>query len=253
MNYNLHTHTKRCGHASGEDEEYVLAAIKAGIKVLGFSDHAPFLFPDGSEQNYRIPTSDAEGYINSIKALREKYANRIDIRIGFELEYYPEHFPAMLSYAKELGAEYLILGQHQINYGKVSSYRITDSAEWFSEQVSCTLLGMRSGAFTYVAHPDIMMLTGADDVYDSEMRKIARESRELGIPLEINLLGIREGRSYPSEKFWRIAGEEASPVTIGIDAHTPSAILNSEAVIRAKSMIEKFDLNYIGQAKIKKI
>lgn len=35
---NYHTHTTRCYHASGKDEEYVKAAIKAGIKELGFSD-----------------------------------------------------------------------------------------------------------------------------------------------------------------------------------------------------------------------
>ena len=39
MKYCYHTHTKRCGHAVGEDEEYVIEAIKAGIKDLGFSDH----------------------------------------------------------------------------------------------------------------------------------------------------------------------------------------------------------------------
>ena len=45
MRYNLHTHTKRCNHAQGEDREYVEAAIKAGIKTLGFSDHCPQFFP----------------------------------------------------------------------------------------------------------------------------------------------------------------------------------------------------------------
>ncbi len=39
--YNYHTHTSRCGHAGGSDEEYVQAAIKAGYQILGFSDHAP--------------------------------------------------------------------------------------------------------------------------------------------------------------------------------------------------------------------
>ena len=29
--YNYHTHTKRCGHAVGEDEEYVIAAINNGL------------------------------------------------------------------------------------------------------------------------------------------------------------------------------------------------------------------------------
>ncbi len=41
---NYHTHTERCYHASGEDKEYVEAAIKAGLKVLGFSDHCPWIF-----------------------------------------------------------------------------------------------------------------------------------------------------------------------------------------------------------------
>ena len=39
---NYHTHTTRCRHAVGADREYVKAAIESGVKILGFSDHAPF-------------------------------------------------------------------------------------------------------------------------------------------------------------------------------------------------------------------
>ena len=42
MKVNLHTHTYRCGHAEGTEEEYVLAAIENGYVKLGFSDHTPF-------------------------------------------------------------------------------------------------------------------------------------------------------------------------------------------------------------------
>lgn len=41
MLYNLHTHTFRCNHATGEDKAYVEYAIQSGVKVLGFSDHCP--------------------------------------------------------------------------------------------------------------------------------------------------------------------------------------------------------------------
>ena len=62
--YNYHTHTYRCGHAIGSDEEYVEAAIKAGYKVLGFSDHAPY------SQYYHANSSmrwdQLEEYISSI-------------------------------------------------------------------------------------------------------------------------------------------------------------------------------------------
>ena len=45
MDYNLHTHTYRCSHATGTEREYIEAAISAGIKIMGFSDHIPFKFP----------------------------------------------------------------------------------------------------------------------------------------------------------------------------------------------------------------
>ena len=33
MDYNLHTHNQRCHHATGEPEDYVIAAIEGGMKV----------------------------------------------------------------------------------------------------------------------------------------------------------------------------------------------------------------------------
>lgn len=42
QDFNYHSHTKRCGHAEGEDEAYVQEAIKNGYRYMGFSDHAPY-------------------------------------------------------------------------------------------------------------------------------------------------------------------------------------------------------------------
>ena len=33
---NYHTHTARCGHAWGTDDEFIQAAIDAGYTTLGF-------------------------------------------------------------------------------------------------------------------------------------------------------------------------------------------------------------------------
>ena len=41
MKNNYHTHTTRCFHAVGQDEDYVRAAIDGGFDLLGFADHAP--------------------------------------------------------------------------------------------------------------------------------------------------------------------------------------------------------------------
>lgn len=40
--FNYHTHTTRCGHACGRDEDYVIQAIRNGYKKIGFSDHMPY-------------------------------------------------------------------------------------------------------------------------------------------------------------------------------------------------------------------
>ena len=107
MNYNYHTHTYRCHHASGTEEEYILKAIEGGIKYMGFADHIPQIFPDGYESSYRVPMAEAENYFETIKALREKYADKIDIKIGFETEYYPLYFDKMTEAMIKFGCEYL--------------------------------------------------------------------------------------------------------------------------------------------------
>jgi histidinol-phosphatase (PHP family) len=78
---NWHTHTFRCGHAKGTDEEYVLAAIKAGVRILGFSDHAAYETPNSRE---RMRMEQVDEYASSIRSLKEKYVNQIDIYVGME-------------------------------------------------------------------------------------------------------------------------------------------------------------------------
>ena len=252
MDYNYHTHTTRCGHASGKDEDYIKKAIEAGIKHLGFSDHAPFIFPDGYEGNWRVPMAEAEGYVRDLNLLREKYKDKIKISIGFEMEYYTEHFDKMLEFVKKIGAEYLILGQHFI-LGEypcgIGSIGPTDNAEYLKTYVDEVILAMKSGAFTYVAHPDIMRFTGDKDTYRYEITRLCLAAKEFNVPLEINMLGVRYKKHYPNEEFWQIVGETGAPVTIGIDAHNDADMLNKEPLKVAEQIIKKYSLNYIGKPK----
>ena len=256
MIYNYHTHTVRCRHAKDGDEEYVKCAIEAGIKHLGFSDHAPCVFPDGYELNYRVPFSEAKGYVSGISALREKYKDQIEISIGFEMEYYPLYFNEMLENARKVGAEYLILGQHFImsEYPDgVGSVGPTDNEESLKIYVDEVIEAIKTGVFTYVAHPDIMCFTGDDEIYHREITRLCLAARETDTPLEINLLGLRYQKHYPTERFWKIAGEVGAPVTIGYDAHDSAWLLDKEKLEVANNLIHKFKLNYIGKPKLRSI
>lgn len=86
---NYHTHTFRCRHAYGEDREYVEHAIVHGMKVLGFSDHCPWVFGDGFVSGTRMLPTQLDDYFSSPTALKKEYASDITIYIGFEAEYIP--------------------------------------------------------------------------------------------------------------------------------------------------------------------
>ena len=257
MDYNYHTHTYRCGHASGTEEEYIKRAIECGIKYMGFSDHAPLKFADGHEPNFRVPTSKVEDYFSTIKALREKYKDKIDISIGFEMEYYPNIFDKMLKTVKDYGAEYLILGEHfpDEEYPEALEHSAvrSDSVDKLKTYVSRVVDGIKTGVFTYVAHPDMINFTGDKALFKEEMRKICIASREYGVPLEINCLGIRDNRNYPRSDFWEVAGEEQCPVTFGFDAHDVLNAYDGDSVIKAKEMVKKYNLNYIGKPEIRSL
>ena len=253
MTYNYHTHTYRCRHASGTIEEYIQRSISFGITHLGFSDHFPHISPEGYESNYRIPFKEGKEYFAEINSLREKYKNQIDIKIGFEMEYYPKCFQNMLKNAIDFGTEYLILGEHytkEENADSLHTITPTDSIEDLKEYVKTVVEGIDSGVFTYIAHPDLINFTGDITIYETEMRKICIAARKSDVPLEINLLGIRDNRNYPNELFWKIAGEEKSPVTFGFDAHDVENAYDSNSLVWAKELVEKFGLNYIGKPKI---
>lgn len=254
MNYNYHAHTFRCSHATGTPEEQIKFAIEHGVKYMGFSEHAPYLFPDGYESWYRLQTKDIDDYFSELYALREKYKDQIEIKIGFELEYYPLYFKDMVKTALDAGAEYLILGHHYLNSEYPNGSHAFDKTEDISilrEYVSEIIEGMHSGYFSYVAHPDMLNFVGDMDVFLKETRKICLASNELNLPLEINFMGMRSNRNYPVCEFWKMAGEIGCPVTLGSDAHSVEAAYDAKCIEKAHKLIEKYNLNYIGRPKLK--
>ena len=146
------------------------------------------------------------------------------------------------------------MGQHYIEeYDLNHVFTPTDSPEVLEKYVSSILEAMKTKMITYVAHPDIINFVGDMEVYKKEMRKICKASAQYNVPIELNFLGIRSKRSYPTEIFWEIAGEEKSPVTFGFDAHDPDGASDQESLIRAEEMVRKYNLNYIGKPKIVKL
>jgi histidinol-phosphatase (PHP family) len=247
---NYHTHTRRCHHAFGTDKEFVKKAIKAGFDELGFSDHAPMLFPvEKYYSNFRMSPDKAEGYINSIKALREEYKNEIKIHIGCEIEYYPKCTDKTIEWLEGLGCEYFILGQHFTDneFEPEAHYngRETDSVELFDKYISQALQGLATGKFLYIAHPDLFKYTGPDNIYIEKMTYFCKEIKKLGYPVEFNLLGFEDKRNYPDKRFWEIVSKVGNDVVIGFDAHKPTVLQNKKLYDSAIKYLADFNITPI--------
>lgn len=249
MLYNYHTHTTRCNHATGTDREYVEAAIKRGLKVLGFADHAPYLFPDTDFQSgYRMRLEQTEDYVQSVRKLAKEYEKDIKIYCGFELEYYPDFHKEEKAFLMQFKPDYFIMGQHFVGNEIDGHYYInTKGNEFLTSYVTQVLAGLATGDFLYLAHPDVTgVVHFSAERIESEYRRLCKGAKCMGIPLEINLLGLRGNRHYPTETFFKIAGEEGNDILLGMDAHSPEEILETESEKRALEMVEKFDLKLLN-------
>lgn len=241
---NYHTHTWRCNHAAGKEKEYVEQAIKSGIRILGFSDHTPYPYPDGYVSGMRMRVDQLEDYVNTVIGLKEEYKNDIEIHLGLEVEYYPKYFARLQRLVADYPVEYFLLAQHFVGDEIEGFYSGRETAEPEDLKAYCaqTAEAMETGCFTYFAHPDLIRFTGDEEVYREEMRKLCQKAKACRMPLEINFLGLYEGRNYPDERFWKIAGEEGCKVIFGADAHSPEAVWRPGVIQRAEDMVEKYGL-----------
>lgn len=251
---NYHTHTKRCGHASGEDEDYVLEALGHGFRRLGFSDHARL--PGFSQPYTRGDYSLFDDYCSSINALKKKYKDQRDIYLGFEAEAFLCYFP----YYKELleGGilDYRILGNHSArddHHHIVSRFISITSPSQLYLYKDLALKARASGRFSLFAHPDYFL--ASIENFDSDCRKVScsliEASIAYNVPLEVNRGGIRKGKTrigkekryrYPTDEFFSLAGRYKAPCIIGCDAHAPEQLNDDTAEFEAVEFSKKHDL-----------
>jgi histidinol-phosphatase (PHP family) len=233
---NYHTHTWRCHHADGEEREYVENAIAGGLKLLGFSDHTPYPFPNGYISPDKMLPSQLENYVDTVLRLRDEYRDDIKILLGLEAEYYPELWEDLMRLLEPYPIEYLLLGQHFVrNAYEGDPYNGKPGHGEHDLRLYCRqcMDGLETGKFLYLAHPDLLNYAGDPLVYEDEMTALCRYCKKHSIPLELNLLGIRESRNYPCSRFWSIAAREENTVIYGSDAHHPEHVYSPEALAKA--------------------
>lgn len=237
---NYHTHTKRCYHAIGSEEEYIQAAIQSGYTELGFSDHTPWHYHSAFHSSMRMEESKLPEYVETLQQLKEKYKDQISLKIGLECEYFPQYMNWLKETLKKYQIDYIILGNHYDDTDETGiyfGYPLTQKQ--LTKYVDNCIKGIETGLYSYVAHPDLAYYDTKDSFYKQEMRRLCLVAKAHHLPLEFNLLGFKTRRHYPHPDFFEIVKEVGNQVIIGTDAHEPSALLDMKTYAQAKQYLER--------------
>jgi len=274
---NYHTHTKYCGHAKGDVEDYVKEAVNLNMEELGISDHAPIPLNHGMtkeewEENYCYENMDINTFDNllmEIDNLKSKY--NIKLYKACESEYLYNND----DWYKELRSklDYMILGIHffngegrvldtykDINYKNVDCY------------YECAKRAIETGLFDYLAHPDLYLfdyksINGKNE-FDDKAKEICLKLIDLcvkhDIYFEINTNGLKYSNDknnrdlwlYPNIEFFKVVKEymDKNPnklkLIIGADAHEPKA-LGNDNVKAVLEMVKDLKLDVLNKMEIK--
>lgn len=244
--FNLHTHSNFSdGKANAED--VVIEAVNQGLKVLGFSDHSPVPF----ENTFAIKNENVNNYISTIKSLKEKYQDKIDIYCSMEMDFIPGIIKDFKKTKEELGLDYMIGSVHLVGNNIEKLWFIDGSkVETYDEGLNNYFNGdIKKGVKTFFYQYNEMIETEVFDIV-GHLDKIKMHNRnryfleedkwycdllmetltlikEKSLIVEVNTRGIYKKRSsdfYPSTWILPIMREMNIPVVISSDAHLPNEL-----------------------------
>ena len=241
MIVDLHNHTPLCNHAEGEIEEYVQKAMQADIKIFGFSDHAPMDF----DPKYRMKFKEMAQYEKDVLNAKQKYATKIEIVLGYEVDYLKGHMDERVLNAD---VDYLIGSVHFIEgwgfdnpefIGKWDEQSIDEVWQKYFDTIEEMA---NSKLFDIVGHLDLIKVFKYMPNGDiNAMAKNALNAiKKSGMVLELNVAGYRKpvAEAYPSLSLLKQAFELDIPITFASDAHKPEqvAMFSDEIVSMARSV-----------------
>ncbi|MFX0017752.1 MAG: histidinol-phosphatase HisJ [Promethearchaeota archaeon] len=244
-----HTHNSLCRHATGSLEDYVEKAIKFGIDLIGFSDHFPYEFLKGIEglpyEEYAMQLHQIGHYLSTAEKLKEKFKDRIEIKIAFELDYIEHQVTAYKRYLnKHLDRLDYILGSVHILQGKGQIFAIDDNRFLKNYELYESITGIyldyyhtlqkmiKSIEFDFdiISHFDLPKKFNKEpensELIDEQVVKILELVKKKNLTIEINTSGLRKQikEQYPSVKIMKEIYELDIPILLGSDAHHPNEL-----------------------------
>jgi histidinol-phosphatase (PHP family) len=240
--FDYHIHTARCHHAEGTMEQYVQAALAAGLAEMGFSDHLPIVI-DGLPP-YSMTHDELPLYVADVLALREKY-RPFPIRLGVEVDYFEGFEQRTADLLRTQAFDYVFGSAHMLppgalGPGKPATWFCIDAPEeieqWRQYAVDDVWRAYlrqleqlaRTGFCQVIGHCDLPKKFGFRHGPDilKEWPRVAETFARYGVLCEINTAGLRKPvkEIYPSLAILKILRTAGVGITLGSDSHRPQDV-----------------------------
>ena len=244
---NYHSHCLYCdGRANMED--FIRFAISEGFTSYGISSPLPF------STAWTMEWDRMDDYLSEFSRLKEKYADKIELAIGLEIDYLDEDSNPSLPRFQDLPLDYRIGSVHMLYSPEREIVDIDTPADTFRQLIDKhfdgdldyvvhlyykNLLSMvELGGFDIVGHADKMHYNAScyrpglldEPWYDTLVRGYFTAIAEHGYIVEINTKAYHElGTFYPNERYFTFLKELGVRVQVNSDAHYPEKINNARA------------------------
>lgn len=245
-----HTHSELCHHAVGTIEDYIKKALDLNLNTIGICDHFPYEFLNNIEripyEEYAMSIDEIEDYLTTGEILREKFKNQINIRVGFEVDFFENQEVALNNHLNKIKSrlDYILGSVHILDFqdGK-GAWGFDDSrfkkdykyygvdkvyTQYFktlrkmlnSEQFDLDILGHFDLPKKFNDFPN------DKELIFNEAMKTLELIKKKGIVMEINTGGLRKDvkEQYPSEEIINQMLDLDIQILLGSDAHKPYQI-----------------------------
>lgn len=243
---NYHSHSLYCDGRAGM-EDFVRFALSEGFTSYGFSSHAPLPFSTA----WTMEWDRMNDYLEEFRRLKEKYASKIELYIGLEIDYLNEESNPSIARFRELPLDYRIGSVHLLYNDKGEVVDVDVSADIFKKIIDEQFSGdlervvrlyykrfrrmLELGGFDIVGHADKMHYNAAcyrpglldEPWYDHLVREYFEDIACRGYQIEINTKAFHDlGTFYPNERYFSFLHELGVRVQVNSDSHYPERINN---------------------------
>ena len=237
--WDTHMHTSFSGDSKTPPEEQLRSAIEKGLTGVCITDHMDLDFPpvpENPELTGDFFLFDPKKYFPAIRALAEKYRDRLTVLTGIELGLQTQAVEKNRAVIAEGGYDFVIGSIHVVDgcdpYYASWWERFPDAKQAIRHYFEVTLENIRDFyAFDALGHLDYVVRYAKDPFYryrwedfEDVLEAILSLLIKKGIALELNTGAFRAGLHHPNPdegilKLYRSLGGEL--VTVGADAHNP--------------------------------